>query len=111
MIEYVLVFALLVFISSVSQVLLKKATQREYSSQLKMYLNLKVVFAYAIYVLVTLGTTLCFRHIPLSYGPIIEASGYIYVTVWGVFLFKERLNSKKILALTLIISGIIVYAI
>ena len=44
-------------------------------------------------------------------GPILEATSYIYVTFFGVRIFKEKLNEKKILALVLIIIGIVLYAI
>ena len=43
-------------------------------------------------------------------GPVLEATSYIYVTFFGVKIFKEKMNLKKILALCLIICGIIVYA-
>ena len=44
-------------------------------------------------------------------GPILEATGYIYVTIFGITIFKERMNQKKIIALVLIITGIIVYSV
>ena len=43
-------------------------------------------------------------------GPILEATGYIYVTIFGVVIFKEQMNKTKLLALALIIAGIIVYS-
>ena len=52
-----------------------------------------------------------YKGIPLSMGPILEATSYIYVTFFGVRIFKEKLNEKKILALVLIIIGIVLYAI
>ena len=61
------------------------------------------------------GTTflsiVAYKGIPLSMGPILEATSYIYVTFFGVRIFKEKLNEKKILALVLIIIGIVLYAI
>ncbi|MBQ1399455.1 MAG: EamA family transporter, partial [Lachnospiraceae bacterium] len=42
--------------------------------------------------------------------PILEATSYIYVTIFGVLIFHERLNKKKVLALILIIGGIAIYA-
>ena len=43
-------------------------------------------------------------------GPILEATGYIYVTIFGVAIFHEKMNKKKVLALALIIGGIAVYS-
>ena len=43
-------------------------------------------------------------------GPILEATGYIYVTIFGVAIFHEKLNLRKCIALGLILAGIAVYA-
>ena len=99
-----------VFVSAISQVMLKKAAMKEYSSPILEYLNPMVIFAYAIFVGTTFLSILAYRGIPLSLGPVLEATSYIYVTVFGVVIFKEKLNCKKILALGCIISGILVYS-
>ena len=99
-----------VFVSAISQVMLKKAAVREYSSPVQEYLNPLVIFAYAIFVGTTFLSILAYRGIPLSLGPVLEATSYIYVTFFGVVIFKEKLNRKKILALFCILSGILVYS-
>ncbi len=99
-----------VFISSVSQVLLKKSALKTYDSPIKEYLNPLVIFAYALFLGTTLLSVLAYRGIPLSLGPVLEATGYIYVTVFGVLIFKERITRGKLLALALIVAGIAVYA-
>ena len=43
-------------------------------------------------------------------GPILDATGYIYVTAFGILIFHERLNKKKVAALALIILGIVIYS-
>ena len=43
-------------------------------------------------------------------GPILEATSYIYVTFFGVTIFKEKMNTKKWIALGLIIVGIVISA-
>ena len=99
------------FISAISQVLLKKAAVRRYDSKIREYLNPLVITAYAIFFLATLLSIMAYKVVPLSMGPILEATGYIYVTVFGVTIFKEKLERRKIIALGLILSGIAVYAI
>ncbi|MBM7000294.1 multidrug ABC transporter [bacterium] len=99
-----------VFISSVSQVMLKKSALRTYDSPLKEYLNPLVIFAYVLFVGTTLLSVLAYRGIPLSLGPVLEATGYIYVTIFGVLIFKERMTRGKLAALALIVAGIVVYA-
>ena len=110
----VLAFAALnllgVFISAVSQVMLKKSASREHGSVVREYLNPLVIFAYALFVGATLLSVLSYRGIPLSMGPILDATGYLWVTLFGVLIFRERMSVRKLVALALIILGIVVYA-
>ena len=76
----------------------------------KVYIKL-IIVAYMMFVGTTFLSILAYKGIPLSMGPILEATSYIYVTFFGVKIFKEKLNRKKIVALCLIICGIIIYAI
>lgn len=99
-----------VFISAISQVFLKKAAMRHYDSTVQEYTNPMVVFAYVIFVGTTLLTVFAYRGIPLSLGPVLESTSYVYVTVFGVKLFGEVINKKKIVALIFIICGIIIYS-
>lgn len=98
------------FISAVSQVILKKSANKKYDSFIKEYLNAPVISAYSIFVLATLCAVYAYKVVPLSLGPILESTSYIYVTVFGALFFGEKITKKKILALVLIISGIIVFS-
>ncbi len=100
-----------VFISSISQVMLKKAAMRTYESRIREYLNPLVIFAYVLFVGTTFLSILAYRGIPLSMGPVLEATGYIYVTVFGVLIFHEKLNAKKLIALAMILCGIVIYSV
>ena len=106
---YAAVLLVGVFISAVSQVMLKKAALKKYDSKIKEYLNPLVIIAYVLFVGTTLLSILAYKGIPLSMGPILESTSYIYVTVFGVLIFKEKMNSRKMIALGLIIAGIAVY--
>ena len=46
----------------------------------------------------------------LKKGAMLEATGYLYVTIFGVTSFHEKMNPKKIAALVMIVAGILVYA-
>lgn len=98
------------FVASIGQVMLKKSANRSYSSPLREYLNPLVIGGYVLFVGSTLLSTYAYKVIPLSMGPILDATGYIYVTLFGVTIFHERLGWKKILALALIILGIVIYS-
>ncbi len=110
LILYACIMLLGVFISSVAQVLLKKAAQKQYGSVLEEYLNWPVITAYAIFFAATFLSIYAYKVVPLSMGPILEATGYIYVTIFGVTIFHEKLDRWKLIALALIIGGIIVYS-
>lgn len=98
-----------VFISCIAQVMLKKAAMREHSSWLKEYLDPYVIFAYALFFGTTFLSIEAYKGIPLSMGPVLQTTSYIYITLFGVKIFGERLNGKRLMALALIIGGILVY--
>ena len=100
-----------VFISAISQVMLKKSAMKTYESTLKEYLNPLVICSYLIFFVSTFMSIIAYKGIPLSMGPILESTSYIYVTIFGVKIFKEKINRKKIIALILIILGIIIYGV
>lgn len=110
LILYAGIMLLGVFISSIAQVLLKKAAQKQYDSVLQEYLNWPVITAYAIFFAATFLSIYAYRVVPLSMGPILEATGYLWVTLFGVTIFHERLDKWKLAALALIIGGIVVYS-
>ena len=98
MLPYILVLMTGVFVSAVSQVMLKKAALKTYDSPIKEYLNPMVIVAYMLFFGTTFLSILAYKGIPLSMGPIIEATSYIYVTFFGVKIFHEKMNRKKYLA-------------
>lgn len=107
---YSVILLLSVFISSISQVMLKKAANKQYSNKYEEYLNPLVIFAYGLFFFCTLLTVISYRGIPLSLGPILETTSYFYVTFFGVKIFKEKITKQKIIALFLIVVGILIYA-
>lgn len=106
-----LIFVLGVLISAVSQVILKKSANIKYENPIQEYLNPRVIFAYFIFFMATLISIYAYKVIPLSMGPILDSTGYIFVTIFGVTIFKEKLSVRKIAALLIIIVGIVVYSV
>lgn len=104
------VLLLSVLISAISQVMLKKSALKTYDEPIKEYLNPLVIFAYVLFVGTTLLSVIAYKGIPLSLGPVLESTAYIYVTLFGVLIFKERMTKGKVGALVLIIVGIVVYS-
>lgn len=98
------------FISAISQVMLKKAAVKKYKSFIEEYTNPLVFFAYVIFVITTFLNIISYKVVPLSMGPILESTSYIYITFFGIKIFHENVNKKKIIALIFIITGIIIYS-
>ena len=98
------------FISSIAQVLLKKEAMKPHETVIGEYLNPRVIIAYLIFFASTFLCIYAYKVVPLSMGPILEATGYIYVTIFGITIFKEKISGMKIMALLLIIGGIVIYA-
>ena len=107
---YAVIAIIGVFVSAVSQVMLKKAALRNYNTSLGEYLNPLVIGAYILFVGATFMAIYAYKGIPLSLGPILEATSYIWITFFGVKIFGEKISKKKAMALGLIILGILVYA-
>ena len=101
-----LVFATL--ISSISQVLLKVSANKAYENRIREYLNPLVVVAYGIFVVSAVMTMVSYKVVSISTGAMLETSSYVFVFLFDIFLFRETVNSKKILAVTLIIIGVMV---
>lgn len=105
----ILLFLASVFISSVSQVFLKKSAGQQHGSVLKEYLNPRVMTAYGIFLVSTFLTMFAYRYVPLSMGPILEATGYIWVTILSLFWLREPVRKMKWIGLAVILAGIIVF--
>jgi len=111
MIKYAGILLTGTFISAISQVLLKKSALKKYDSVLLEYLNPEVFFAYFLFVIATLMSVIAYKGIPLSMGPLLEATGYIYITIFGIAIFKEKMNRRKMMALLCIVMGIVFYSV
>ena len=107
---YICIFIVSVFLSSVSQIMLKLSAQKSYGSRLKEYLNPLVIVAYVLFFGCTLITLYALKVVPLSMSPVLEASGYIFVAALSRIFLKEKISKKKMLGLGVIICGILVYS-
>lgn len=98
-----------VFISSVSQIILKKAADKTYENTLKEYMNPMVIGAYGLFFCSVILTMLALKHVPLSMSPILESTGYIFVSVMGYIFLKERFSRRKLMGFALILAGIVIF--
>ena len=108
---YICIYIFAVFISSVSQILLKKSAVKERQTCLIEYLNPMVILAYFLFFSSTLITIISYKVLPLSLGPVLESSGYLFVMVLSLIFLKEKFSKRKIVGITLIVIGITVFTI
>ena len=105
---YILLFVICVFVSSCSQILLKKSANRNHKG-IKIFLNKETIIGYGIFFGMTLCVTFIYRHVDLSTGALLESFSYIFIPALSWFFFKEKLNKIQWLGISFIISGVLVY--
>jgi drug/metabolite transporter (DMT)-like permease len=110
MLKFALLMLTGTFIASCSQIVLKKAADKEYPNKLAEYLNPMVIGAYIFFFGASLCSVMGYKVVPLSIGPILEASGYIWVAILGKIFLKEKISAKKAIGLVIIIAGIVIAA-
>lgn len=110
LLPYLAVWMLSVFISSIAQVMLKKAADQSHESRLKEYLNPLVISAYCIFLVSTLLTMYALKFVPLTYSPVIEPLSYIFVPVLGAVFLKEKLSKRQLLGMAVMLVGIVIFS-
>lgn len=100
-----------VFLSSVSQILLKISANKKYEKKWREYINPYVMIGYFMFFGSTLLNVIALKYIPLALFPVLESSGYIFVTVLGRFILKEKINIKNGVGMLIIIVGILIFSI
>ena len=105
------IYILGVIISAFAQVLLKKSADIKRENKIKEYLNFKTIFAYGIFFGATLCTVFAYKYVPLSMGPILGTTEYIFVALLSLWLLKEKISKKKLIGLITIVIGVLVFCI
>lgn len=96
-----------VFLSVISQVLLKKSANAEHKNIISEYLNPYVVIAYSIFAVTVIVSVFAYRGLPLSVCVALESTSYIFIVIFDKMIFHVRISAKKMIALALIIAGIL----
>jgi len=99
------------FISAVSQVLLKLSAKKTYGSVLREYFNPLVITAYGMYVVTTILSVSALRFIPLTLSTALGTSGQIMVPVMSYLILHEKISKRKCIGMCVIVTGIIIFAI
>lgn len=98
-----------VFVSSASQMLLKKGATIKYESTLREYLNPWVISGYGLMVLSTLCVIYAYRGVAYKNGAIIESLGYLLIMFLSRLFFGEKITKKKLLGNLIILAGVLIF--
>ena len=107
--KYIFIAILAYLIASISQVLLKKSAGKEYSSFIREYLNILVIGGYGLLLLSMILVIFCYRGLGYMGVVVMEPLSYIMVVILSALIFKEKITSRKIACMLLIVGGIVVF--
>lgn len=99
-----------IFACSCSQILLKKSAQQDHKNILSSVLNRKVIFSYSImFASMTINIYAMSRGVGLKEMPILESLGYIFVPLLSIIILKEKIGTRELIAMMMIIIGILIF--
>ena len=107
--KYVFILCILVFFSSIAQIILKISANYSYKNKLSEILNYRVLVAYFITFSAMLLTTIFMKHVEYKLIPIIESLGYIYIMLLSMIILKEKNSKKTVVGNILIVIGIVIF--
>ena len=109
--SYLLMMAGGVFISSISQILLKKSAEKNIDATgfKEQYLNKLVIIGYFLLFIAMLIPLYTYQFVPLKYGAVIESLGYVFIMVISAIFLKEKITKKKLLVNLIIVAGVIIF--
>ncbi len=102
------VFIFGVLVSAFAQIALKKTAVKEHDSIIKEYLNAPVICSYIVFFMATFCTVYAYKGIPLSLGPILESTQYIFIGVLSYIFLKEKITKRRMLGIGVILCGVLV---
>lgn len=109
MIYYILVIGS-VFAAACAQMLLKQGARKEYASWWRQYVNPWVIGGYVILFGSLLINIFCLGHgVQVKEVSTIESMSYLFVPCLSFLLFRERITWRKVCAIAVIITGVIVF--
>ena len=107
---YYILVILSVFSAACAQMLLKQGARQNYVGFWRQYLNPWVICGYTIMACSLILNIFCMsRGIQVKEVSVIESMSYLFVPVLAFMLFKEKLTMRKICAIAIIISGLILF--
>ena len=107
---YYLLVILSVFAAACAQMLLKKGAKTQYPNFWRQYFNPWVISGYSImFVSLVVNIYAMSSGLQVKEVSIIESLSYLFVPVLSFMFFQERLTWRKIAAIAVIMTGVIVF--
>lgn len=107
---YYIIVILTVFAAACAQMLLKQGARREYASWWRQYFNPWVIGGYGIMACSLVLNIWCMsKGVQVKEVSVIESMSYLFVPVLAFMLFKEKLTLRKVCAIGIIITGVILF--
>mgnify|MGYP006318051261 CR=1 FL=1 len=99
-----------VFLAACAQMLLKQGAHQQYATWWRQYMNGWVISGYAImFGTMVMNIYAMSKGVQVKELSIIESMSYLFVPALSFVIFKERLTWRKIFAIAIIITGVIVF--
>lgn len=108
--KYLIIAIFSGMLSSVSQILLKKSTEKKQETVWKEYANIYVVSGYGIMFFCMLLTMIAYRGIPFKYGVVLESLVYFYIMVLSRIFFNEKITANKMIGNIMIVIGVMIFS-
>ena len=107
---YYLIVILSVFAAACAQMLLKQGARIEYATWWRQYVNGWVIGGYGIMACSLVLNIWCMsKGVQVKEVSVIESMSYLFVPVLAFVLFKEKLTVRKIGAIAIIITGVVIF--
>lgn len=105
---YVLLMVGAALLAAVSQILLKLSAKKEHRGLIQEYLNGYVICGYGMLAASLLMNLWAYQGVEYRFGPVINASSYVFVMFLGRLFLREKITWKKFLGNVLIVVGILI---
>ena len=107
---YIAIVILSVFATAFAQMLLKQGARKNYTTWWRQYINVWVIGGYVIMACSLVLNIFCMsRGVQVKEVSVIESLSYLFVPSLAFLIFREKITWRKAGAITIIISGVIIF--
>ena len=105
----IILLVVMVFVSSLTQIMLKKEANKKTKSIVRKFINFNVLFSYFIYFVIAFINVFLYRNIDYGVIIVVESFSYVFILLLSRVILKEKITKLQILGVLLINIGIYLY--